>query len=198
MHQSLRLSLVTGAPFVVVMTLFAEPLCRLIYNHADIAPMLRLIAPFGLFIYLQGPFQAALQALDKPGTALMNTFIGAIIKLILILQLASNPKLGIYGAVIAICINIVIVTGLHGWSVARFIGYRIKILDLIKVGAAMILMSAFALWLMKGAWLPHEALNLTAATIGGVLLYTVVMVVTGIVDRSDMIRLPLIGKLFKT
>lgn len=197
MHQSLRLSLVTGAPFVVVMTLFAEPLCRLIYNHGDIAPMLRLIAPFGLFIYLQGPFQAALQALDKPGTALMNTFVGAIIKLVLILQLASNPELGIYGAAIAICLNIVIVTGLHGWSVARFVGYRIKALDIIKVAAAMIIMGAFALWLMKGAWLPHEALNLTAATVGGLMLYIVVMVLTGIVDRADMIRLPIIGKLFK-
>ncbi|WP_127569893.1 stage V sporulation protein B [Paenibacillus xylaniclasticus] len=197
-HQSLRLSLVTGAPFVVVMTLFAEPLCRIIYHHPDIAPMLRLIAPFGLFLYLQGPFQAALQALDKPGTALMNTFIGAIVKLVLILQLASKPELGIYGAAIAICLNIVIVTVLHGWSVSRLIGYRMKLLDLVKVAAAMTIMSAFALWLMRSAWLPHEALNLMVAALGGVLLYTVIMVMTGIIDRSDMVRVPLIGKWFKS
>lgn len=197
MHQSLRLSLVTGAPFVVVMTLFAEPLCRLIYNHADIAPLLRLIAPFGMFIYLQGPLQAALQALEKPGTALMNTFIGAGIKLVLIIQLASNPELGIYGAAIAICINIVIVTALHGWSVARFVGYRIKFMDFVKVGTAMTIMSAFALWLMKGAWLPHEALNLLLASIGGVVLYLIIMLLTGIVDRYDAVRLPIIGRFFK-
>ena len=197
MHQSLRLSLVTGAPFVVVMTLFAEPLCRLIYNHADIAPLLQLIAPFGMFIYLQGPLQAALQALEKPGTALLNTFIGAGIKLVLIIQLASKPELGIYGAAIAICLNIVIVTALHGWSVARFVGYRIKLLDFVKVGTAMTIMSAFSLWLMKGAWLPHEALNLMLASAGGVLLYLIIMLLTGIVDRYDAMRLPIIGRLFK-
>ncbi|QKS46656.1 stage V sporulation protein B (plasmid) [Paenibacillus cellulosilyticus] len=197
MHQSLRLSLVTGAPFVVVMTLFAEPLCRLIYNHADIAPLLRLIAPFGMFIYLQGPLQAALQALEKPGTALMNTFIGAGIKLVLIIQLASKPELGIYGAAIAICLNIVIVTALHGWSVARFVGYRIKLLDFVKVGTAMMIMSAFALWLMKGAWLPHEALNLLLASVGGIVLYIIIMLLTGFVNRYDVLRIPIINRLFK-
>lgn len=197
MHQSLRLSLVTGAPFVVVMTLFAEPLCRLLYNHADIAPLLQLIAPFGMFIYLQGPLQAALQALEKPGTALLNTFVGAGIKLVLIIQLASNPELGIYGAAIAICLNIVIVTALHGWSVARFVGYRIKLLDFVKVGTAMTIMGAFSLWLMKGAWLPHEALNLMLASAGGIVLYLIIMLLTGIVDRYDAVRIPIIGRLFK-
>ena len=80
LHQSMRLALVAGAPFVVIMTLFAEPICRILYNHAEIAPMLKWMAPIGLFIYLQAPLQAALQALDKPGTALMNTFIGAAVK----------------------------------------------------------------------------------------------------------------------
>ncbi|EFM09334.1 stage V sporulation protein B [Paenibacillus curdlanolyticus YK9] len=196
--QSLRLSLVSGAPFVVIMTLFAEPLCRLIYNHPDIAPMLQLIAPFGLFIYLQGPFQAALQALDKPGTALLNTFIGAVIKLILIVQLASKPELGIYGAAIAICVNIAIVTALHGWSVARSVGFRLPYLDYIKVCAAMTVMGAFALWLMNNAWLPHEALNVMLASFGGLMIYLVIMMITGIINRSDLPRLPLIGRLFKS
>ncbi|MWC28782.1 stage V sporulation protein B [Paenibacillus sp. MMS18-CY102] len=195
--QSLRLSLVSGAPFVVVMTLFAEPLCRMIYNHPDVAPMLRLIAPFGLFIYLQGPFQAALQALDKPGTALLNTFIGAVIKLILIVQLASKPELGIYGAAIAICANIAIVTALHGWSVARSVGFHLPYLDYIKVCAAMTVMGAFALWLMNSAWLPLESLNVMLASFGGLLIYLIIMMFTGIIGRQDLLRLPLIGRLFK-
>ncbi len=52
LHQSMRLALVSGAPFVVIMALFAEPICRILYNHAEIAPMLQLIAPVGIFIYL--------------------------------------------------------------------------------------------------------------------------------------------------
>ncbi|MFF2480521.1 stage V sporulation protein B [Paenibacillus sp. NPDC058071] len=197
MHQSMRLSLVAGAPFVVVMGLFAEPICRILYNHADIAPMLALIAPVGLFIYLQAPLQAALQALDKPGTALMNTFIGAAVKLVLIVQLASKPELGIYGALIAINVNIVLVTVLHGISVLRFIGFKMNMLDFLKVGAAMVIMGAAAKWILNRGPLGTEWIDLLAACAAGVAVYLLLMVWMRIIDRYDIARIPLFGQWFK-
>ncbi|WP_042164687.1 stage V sporulation protein B [Paenibacillus gorillae] len=197
MHQSMRLALVAGAPFVVVMGLFAEPLCRLMYNHAEIAPMLQLMAPIGLFIYLQAPLQAALQALDKPGTALMNTFIGAVVKLVLIVQLASKPEFGIYGALIAINVNIVLVTGLHYISVLRFIGFRMKMLDFLKVGAAMVVMGAAARWTMNREPLPAEWSNLLIACAASVIVYLLLMIWMRIIDRYDIARIPLLNRWFK-
>ena len=35
LHQSTRIALVAGAPFAVAMYLFAEPICRLLYDHAE-------------------------------------------------------------------------------------------------------------------------------------------------------------------
>src|SRR5690606_28820715 len=112
-------------------------------DHGEYAPLLQIIAPIGIFIYLQAPLQATLQALEKPGVALMNTFIGAVVKIVLIIMLASNPTLGIKGAIIAIAINTVLVTLLHGISVRRFVGFHMNFLDFIKVGAAMIITGAF-------------------------------------------------------
>ncbi|WP_336784491.1 stage V sporulation protein B [Paenibacillus sp. MMO-177] len=197
MHQSMRLALVAGAPFVVVMWLFAEPICRLLYNQADIAPMLQLIAPIGIFIYLQAPLQAALQALNKPGTALMNTFIGAAVKLVLIVMLASKPELGIYGALIAINVNIVLVTVLHGISVLRFIGFHMQVLDFVKVGAAMVIMGAAARWLMNAKPLSLEWINLMLACMISVILYLLLMVWMKIIDRYDIARIPVLGQWFK-
>lgn len=197
LHQSMRLALVTGAPFVVIMGLFAEPICRLLYDHADIAPMLQLIAPAGIFIYLQAPLQAALQALDKPGTALMNTLIGAVVKLVLIVQLASNPDFGIYGALIAINVNIVLVTLLHGISVLKFIGFHMKLLDFIKVGTAMIIMGAAAQFMMTRQLLPAEWINLLLACAASVVVYLLLMVATRIIDRHDIVRIPLFGRWFQ-
>ncbi|MFC4100010.1 putative polysaccharide biosynthesis protein [Paenibacillus xanthanilyticus] len=194
LHQSMRLSLVTGAPFVVVMGLFAEPICLLLYDHADIAPMLKWMAPIGLFIYLQAPLQAALQALDKPGTALMNTLIGAIVKLVLIVELASRPELGIYGALIAINVNIALVTLLHGFSVMRAVGFRMKMLDFIKVGTAMIIMGAASLWIMNQHLLPASWHNLLVASLLGGLLYIGLMIKMGIVNKDDVTRIPVLGK----
>lgn len=135
MHQALRLALVTGAPFSVFMYVLAEPMCLVLYNDASIGSMLKLMAPFALFIYIQAPLQAALQALDRPGKALLNTFIGAVIKISLILMLASQPEYGIFGAVIAICINSMVVTLLHARSVRMLLNFRFKLLDWVKTGA---------------------------------------------------------------
>ncbi|WP_028611797.1 stage V sporulation protein B [Paenibacillus harenae] len=197
LHQSMRLALVSGAPFVVVMALFAEPICRILYDHADISPMLQLIAPVGIFIYLQAPLQAALQALDKPGTALINTLIGAVVKLILIIQLASNPDFGIYGALIAINVNIVLVTVLHGISVLRFIGFHMKVIDFVKVIAAMVVMGAAARFTMDHTPLSLEWINLILACGAGVIVYLLLMIMMKIIDRHDIVRIPLLGKWFK-
>lgn len=198
LHQSMRLALVTGAPFVVIMLLFADPICRVLYNHAEIAPMLRWMAPVGLFIYLQAPLQAALQALDKPSTALMNTFAGAVVKLVLIIKLASMPSLGIYGALIAINVNIVLVTVLHWISVARFVGFRMKGLDFLKVGAAMVVTGAASLWVMNLQSLPRVWQNLTLACFAGAIVYLLLMIALRMIDRDDAARMPLIGKWFRT
>ena len=129
----MRLAVITGAPFVVLMGLLAGPLCTLLYGNDSMADMLRWIAPIAIFIYMQAPLQAALQALDRPGTALFNTFAGAAVKLVLIMQLATEPEFGIVGAIIAIGINIVFVTLLHWISVARLTGFRMYPFDFLKV-----------------------------------------------------------------
>ncbi|RIX50567.1 stage V sporulation protein B [Paenibacillus nanensis] len=197
LHQSMRIALVSGAPFTVVMGLFAEPLCRLIYDHPEYAPMLQIMAPVGIFIYLQAPLQAALQALNKPGTALLNTFIAAAVKLVLIVYLASNPELGIYGAVIAISINIVLVTVLHAIGVLRFIGFRMKLLDFMKVFAAMIIMGAAAQWVMKHSPAGAEWMSLLLACAASVLIYLLLMIWMRIIDRHDVARIPWVGNWFR-
>lgn len=197
LHQSTRIALVAGAPFAVAMYLFAEPICRLLYDHAEIAPMLRMLAPAALFIYLQAPLQAALQSLGKPGVALMNTTVGAAVKLTLIVFLASRPDLGIYGALIAIIAGIILVTALHGIGVARAIGFTMKLPDFLRVGAAMIVMGAASLFVMKRWLLPAEWMNLLLALAAGTAVYLLLMVLMRMIDRHDVMRIPFIGRMFR-
>ncbi len=198
LHQSLRLAVVTGAPFAVIMYVLAGPLCQLLYNNGEIAGMLKVMAPFAVFMYAQAPLQATLQALDKPGTALTNTLIGAIIKIGLILYLASNPSLGIYGAIIASIVNIVIVTLLHGYAVSRALQYQFPLADVIKVSCGMVIMAGCA------SYLYHEV-HVAASSIfqfifsctAAFMLYLILTFATGLIDRSDMQRVPVLGKWFR-
>ncbi|WP_110931791.1 stage V sporulation protein B [Paenibacillus bouchesdurhonensis] len=198
LHQSLRLALVTGGPFAAIMYVLAEPLCLLIYDNGDIAGMLKIMAPFALFLYVQTPLQAALQALDKPGRALLNTLIGAIVKISLIFYLASNPSLGIYGAIIAIIANIVIVTLLHGYSVAKALRYHIPYLDILKVICGMIIMAGAAAYIYHELTIsPQPGIQLIAATVISGVLYIALSGIMGLIDLHDLRRIPLLRRWFR-
>lgn len=198
LHQSMRLALVTGAPFAAIMFVLAEPICRLVYNDDSISGMLKIMAPFALLLYIQTPLQATLQALDKPGRALINTLVGAIIKISLIFYLASNPALGIYGAIIAIIVNFIIVTVMHGYSVSKTLRYRLPYFDMLKVGAAMVIMAAAADYLYKNLVLSSQMgwQFLMAALLSG-LLYLALAGIMGLFDLQDLKRLPVFGKWFR-
>lgn len=197
LHQSLRLALLTGAPFAAIMYVIAEPLCLVIFNHADIAGMLRLIAPFAIFIYAQPPLQAALQALDQPGRALINTLIGAIIKIVLIFYLAVNPSFGIYGAVIAIAANMIIVTLLHSYSIARKIHYHVPLLDIFKIVSAMFIMGAAGKFIYEQVVAGASAVSQIVMVSGGsAIVYLILLVLLGMLDIHDIKRIPFIKKRF--
>ncbi|KTD88240.1 stage V sporulation protein B [Paenibacillus etheri] len=195
MHQALRLALVTGAPFAVLMYVLAVPLCNLLYGNADTAPMLKLMAPFALFLYVQAPLQAALQAMDKPGRALINTLIGAVVKIILIVILASQPEYGIYGAIIAIIVNSVLVTLLHGYSVVSLISLSLRITDTVKTLCAMLIMGAgmryvyISIPIADAQWIQF----LFASAIG-MVLYFGISLLAGLISLRDLDRLPFIKR----
>jgi stage V sporulation protein B len=190
LHQSLRLALVTGAPFAVIMYVLAEPLCYYLYGHNEISVMLKMMAPVALFIYFQAPLQAALQALDKPGTALVNTTIGAVVKLVLIYVLASNPNMGILGAVMAINVNIMLVTVLHYASVSRLLRFMMKAADFYKTGFAMVLMGAVCYFAMNMEWPASPLIRFSVSLAAGTAVYLACTVWLKLIDSSDLKRIP--------
>lgn len=189
LRQSLRLALVTGAPFAVLMYVLAEPICYFLYNDAEVGGMLKLMAPIAVFLYCQGPLQATLQALDRPGTALLNTFYGAAIKLTLIYLLATQPEFGIYGVLAAINVNIALVTILHWNSVVRLVKFDFPISILLKTGAAAAAAGWAANELFLREWHPSPLIRFGAAGAAAALLYAVGAVALGLVGKEDIGRL---------
>lgn len=197
MHQALRLALVTGAPFAVLMYILAVPLCNLLYGNADTAPMLKLMAPFALFLYVQAPLQAALQAMDRPGRALINTLIGAVVKIILIVVLASRPEYGIYGAIIAIMVNSILVTLLHGYSVVSLISLSVRTAEILKTFCAMIIMGAGVSYVYHSIPIADaQWIQFLFASALGMVLYLGISLFAGLISLRDLDRLPFIKRRF--
>ncbi|WNQ14188.1 stage V sporulation protein B [Paenibacillus aurantius] len=192
LHQSLRLALVTGAPFAVFMYVLAEPICYYLYKNGEIGVMLKMMAPAALFIYFQAPLQAALQALNRPGAALVNTLIGSVVKLALIALLATKPQFGILGAVMAIIVNIMLVTLLHWNSVARLLKFRMQVSDFLKVGSAMGI-TAVCCWFIGFAGTTETSFSRLILSLStGLLVYLGAILGFKLIEPGDFKRLTLL------
>lgn len=191
LHQSLKLALLTGMPFAVFMYVLADPICYYLYANSEIGVMLRMMAPAALFVYVQGPLQATLQALSHPGKALLNTLIGTVIKLLLIVLLASNPDFGILGAIMAIIINIMVVTLLHWNSVAKLLKFSFPSSEILKVGAVGLIMGLLCYWLMNMPALGGPLMRFGTSMVAGALFYFIAITLLGLVDKGDLQKLPL-------
>jgi stage V sporulation protein B len=199
LHQSMRFSLVAGAPFAVIMFVLAEPLCSLLYNQPQAGALLKMMAPIALFIYMQAPLQAALQALDRPGTALFNSLFGAIVKLILIALLVSQPDIGIKGAIIAGNVNIVLVTLLHLFGVKRTLRFSLNAKDVLKVFGAMLVSGVCCHAALHTLWKGNETASFLAAFVISLFVYIGMMFGLKLISRNDLTKLIRLGrKIVKT
>ncbi|WP_059171257.1 stage V sporulation protein B [Bacillus sp. FJAT-27445] len=132
LQQSLRFSFLTGGIAVAVLYVLADPLMMLMYGSSNGAQFIRIMAPFFLFYYYQGPLQAALQAMNLAKAAMINSLIGAIVKTAVIFVLASQPSFGINGAALGMITGFVLVTLLHFATVLKRISFSFHIMEYLK------------------------------------------------------------------
>ena len=100
-NTSLRATLSGTVPGMLLLYLFAEPYCILIFDNAPAAPLLRILALGGVFFYLQVSLTSILQGLGEVRRLLLNSLISGVVLLLGICFLVANPRLGICGAAIA-------------------------------------------------------------------------------------------------
>ncbi|QVK16909.1 stage V sporulation protein B [Mycoplasmatota bacterium] len=109
-NLSIFLSYLSGGIFTIILTLYPNELMKLFFNTTDGVVFLSYMAPLFLFHYFQLPITSTLHAIDKAKSAMMNTLIGAAIKLFLIYILVSTPYINVHGLTTAIIINSIFVT----------------------------------------------------------------------------------------
>lgn len=198
LRQALRLSIVTGGLAVVILYLYARPLMNLMYGNADAAGFIRLMAPFFIFQYIQGPLQAVLQALNLARAAMINSLIGSAVKTGLIFILASRPSLGITGAALAIVAGIMLVTLLHMATVIKVVSLSIYVKDYVK-SFLVIVFAGFLGYFGGKAFFSglSASSNLLLSITLTSFIYILLLILFKLVAKEELVRVPLVGKLIK-
>lgn len=195
LRQSFRLSLIVGAPCTAIMTVMAEPLCLLIYGNVEAGRLMQIMAPFTLLWYLQGPFAAVLQGLDRAKEAMRNSIFGAVVKSVLIFVLGSQPALGIDGVVMALNTGIVIVTLLHIATITRLVNFTFDLREILKVLLAMFI-TGWTCYLTMSVWLAPYSIwvGVIGSLVTSGVVYMCSIIWLRLLIQDDVIHLPYIGK----
>jgi stage V sporulation protein B len=190
--QSWRAAAIVGFPASVLLTVYATSLCQAMYHEPEVGPLLAVMAPCGFLLYLQGPLAGVLQGLNRAGAAMRNSVIGGLVRLGLIVLLASNPDLGILGVAWATTISTCLTTVLHACTLYREIGLAVRVDDTTKIAVAALVMLACCTRLV-----PAEASvgggRLAAAMAGGLLLDFVLLCSFRVITSQTVRRIPKIG-----
>lgn len=108
LKQGLFYSFLIGLIFTIILFIFAKNILQILYNTTSGLIYFKVLAPFFLLFYLEGPLISVLQALNKAATSMKITIYGVIIKIIT-LSIFSLCHIGLYGLVISEITNIIFV-----------------------------------------------------------------------------------------
>ncbi|XJZ26342.1 stage V sporulation protein B [Bacillota bacterium Lsc_1132] len=195
LQQALRFAFLSGGLAVVVLYILADPLMELMYGSANGAFFIRLMAPFFLFYYYQGPLQAVLQALNLARAAMINSLIGAVVKTVVVFLLASQPSFGISGAALGIVVGFVLVTVLHFATVLKKIAFSFYIKEYLKAFLVMIVTGWLGYWLFTNVFTDQFlVIRVVVAVSFMSICYFTLLLLLGLLKKDDLIRIPLIGK----
>jgi stage V sporulation protein B len=197
LQQALRFAFLTGGLSVIVLYVLADPLMQLMYGSTKGAAFIRLMAPFFLFYYYQGPLQAVLQALNLARAAMINSLIGAIVKTAIIFLLASQPAFGITGVALGIMVGFVLVTVLHFATVLKKVSFSLYIGEYLKGFIIMGVSAWLGYWLFQHILLgEHLVVRVLTTASGMSVIYILLLILAGLIKKEDLNRIPFIRNLF--
>ncbi|MFP5106461.1 stage V sporulation protein B [Neobacillus sp. C211] len=197
LQQALRFAFLSGGLAVVVLYVLADPLMELMYGSAKGSYFIRLMAPFFLFYYYQGPLQAVLQALNLARAAMINSLIGAIVKTAVIFLLASQASFGINGVALGIIVGFVLVTVLHFATVLKKISFSFYVRDYLKGLLVMGATGWLGYWLFKNTFLTEPlTIKVIFSLMAMSISYLIMIILLGLIKKEELKRIPWLRNLF--
>ncbi|RIV28634.1 stage V sporulation protein B [Alicyclobacillaceae bacterium I2511] len=192
--QSWTATAMVGIPTSILLTFYANPLAWAVFGIRGVGPILAVMAPAGFLLYLEGPLMGILQGLNHAGIAMRNSIVGGILRLGLIVLLASQPHLGILGVAWASTASICVTAGLHLRSVKKFVPIHINWRDTLRILVA----SAGMLTLLVTLSLLHPNPNpwqLLLAMMAGLIVNFILLCSLQVLTTQRVLRIPRAGPL---
>ncbi len=201
---AVKLTVYFSLPSALGLYLLAEPITVLLYDNAaagySLAYMSWSVIPLCLYVTTTG----LIQGLGRPIIPAINMFYGGLVKTALAWYLTAIPSLNVGGAALASVIGIGVAAALNLYYVYRLTGWSGRIRELVLLpGLAVIAMSVLVyisyngILRVAGPLLSAGRLN-ALATLGailvGIMVYSLVLLLSGGLSREELLMVPVIGQ----
>lgn len=208
--SGIRITLLIGLPCTLGLFVLARPIIELLYYKNDVATIinvsnsLSILAFSVIFLTMVQALSAILQGLGRPGVPAINLFVGAVVKIFLSYTLTVIPSINIYGAAISTVVAFGIAAILDLISVIKYAKIRLNIKDIfIKpfIASLGMAIAAFISYLglinivakinaANEMITRLEKLSTLGAVLVGVIVYVVLLILTGSITEEDWNLLP--------
>lgn len=112
LRQAIYISLSIGIPITIILMINPNYFLKLIYNSEHGGTYLRFIAPIFLIYYIQSPLASVLQSINKAKEMMFDNLKGILVKCFFLFIL-SLFKIGLFGFLISMMLNIIVTTYSH-------------------------------------------------------------------------------------
>lgn len=120
LKQSLIFSFIIGLVSNTFVYIFTKDILNIVFKTSKGIEYIKFLAPFFVFLYLEGPLASTLQALNYAKYTMTVTIITTIIKL-LTLFIFSLLHIGLYGLLISEIINIFLILYLNSIKIKKIL-----------------------------------------------------------------------------
>lgn len=203
--SGIRITLLIGLPCAFGLYVLATPIIALLYYKNDMATIINTgnllsVLSFGvIFLTLVQALSSILQGLGKPIIPAINLLFGAVFKIILSYTLTVIPKININGAAISTVVAYATAAILDLISVRKHANIKLSIKDVFikpfisALGMAIIVFLSYS-FLMN--FLGGKLATIVSVLIG-VIVYGVLLILTGAITNEDLSLLPKDNKIGK-
>lgn len=203
--SAIRLSALLAIPASMGLSIFAEPILRLLYPGesdavAIAAPLLSVLALSVLFSCFMTVTNAILSTYGQSGRALLSMSLGAAVKILSEYLLVGMPGANIYGAPISTFLCNLCVTSVNLYLVCRYSAGGAELSTMLArpfLASLLPMLSAggvYAVLVSASGFAPWKAL---ASLLVAVLLYVPCAVKSGALQYEDLDAIPLVSRLLR-
>jgi len=191
-QEAFRLTILVGLPAVVFFLVLPRQLCGIVFGYAGASDALLIMATGGIFLYLSQTCTGVLQGMGRPLLPFKNAVISSAIRIAGIYFLTARPHLNIMGAAAALTLDYIFTACLNMADLRKVTGLTLDFREILLKPAFCAGIMGLIIFTVKSFFFARPAapgLSLAAVLLLGCLVYGLILLGNGTIDKGDLSRI---------